>query len=277
MLEERPIAEELLAAGIENGRQEARWMVEASRGSGERIRGWLRRRKAGEPLQYILGDVEFYGLRLVVGPGVLIPRPETEQLVELVLRATAAKPLRVCDLCTGSGAIALALAKERPDWSIAAVDISPDALEYARRNLDMHGLSNVTLLQGDLMDVFQEEERFDVIVSNPPYVSEGEYAELDATVRDWEPRLALEAGPDGLDILRRIAREGAAHLAGGGGVFCEIGETQGMAVAELFAAEGYSSCDIFRDYAGKERFLLAQALVDSIPSVHPLSHLFPLE
>lgn len=255
-MEECAIAKELLNAGIENARQEARWMMEASRGDADRLRGWLLRREAGEPLQYILGDVEFYGLRLLVGQGVLIPRPETEQLVELVLRETMAAPLRVCDLCTGSGAIALVFAKERPAWNVTGVELSPDAMDYARRNLALHGLRNVSLLEGDLFGGLPDGMRYDVLVSNPPYISEGEYAELDGSVREWEPRLALVAGEDGLDVLRRIAREGKEHLAEGGLVFCEIGETQGEGVRRLFADEGYD-CEILRDYAGKERFLRA--------------------
>lgn len=260
MLETLALGKELVSAGVENGVLEARWMSEACGGDAVRLREWVSRRISGEPLQYILGNVEFYGLTLNVGPGVLIPRPETEQLVELILERDLQGRESVCDLCTGSGAIALALGKERPNIKVVAVDLSSDALQYAHKNLRDTGVSNVRLLEGDLYAPLSPEEKFDVVVSNPPYVSDFEYVNLDREVKDWEPRMALEAGEDGLALLRRIAIESKNRLIDGGRVYCEIGEHQGAAVQQLFEDAGYIS-DILQDYAGRDRFLLAKYVV----------------
>jgi release factor glutamine methyltransferase len=263
----------LRAAGIPNGPQEARWLVAHVLGgrtgglthSGDRtleapaesvLQGLLRRRLGGEPLQYVLGSAEFYGLELAVGPGVLIPRPETERLVDFALEVWR-EDGAVCDLCTGSGAIALALAHERPARRmIYGTDLSPAALEYARRNASRHALP-VTFLLGDLFAPLPRNLRFQVITANPPYVSPAAYAVLPAEVKAYEPRAALWADEDGLAIIRRIARESPAHLVPGGVLLCEISNEQGTAARQACASAGFVPVELRQDYTGRDRIVLA--------------------
>ncbi|MBR0458830.1 MAG: peptide chain release factor N(5)-glutamine methyltransferase [Victivallales bacterium] len=251
---------QLLEAGIENGLQEARWIFSQSlrdardgASFASLFQSRVSERAKGRPLQYVLGTAEFYNVELEVGPGVLIPRPETERLVELVLEWYAGGD--ILDLCTGSGAIALALAKELPSTHVTAVDISAEALAYAKRNLARLELKNVTLLEGDLFAPVPQGKRFGLIVSNPPYVSEEEFASVDAVVREYEPRLALVAEEDGLAVLRRIATGGREFLNPGGCLFCEMGETQGERAASIFRESGLKKVEVLRDYAGRERFV----------------------
>ncbi len=255
---------QLLEAGIENGLQEARWIFaqslrEARDGASlaSLFRSRVSERANGHPLQYVLGTAEFYNVELEVGPGVLIPRPETERLVELVLERYAGGD--ILDLCTGSGAIALALAKALPSAQVTAVDISPEALAYARRNLTRLGLGNVSLLEGDLFAPLPHGARFGLIVSNPPYVSEEEFSTVDAVVREYEPRLSLVAGEGGLAVLRRIAEGAREFLTPGGRLFCEMGETQGERAEVLFREAGLVEVEVLRDYTGRERFVTGLA------------------
>ena len=257
----------LREAGIGNGLQEARWLMEqllekeGTEGHEDpeaAYRMLIERRLAGEPLQYIMGSVEFHCVDLVVGPGVLIPRPETEQLVELALSLYPGNGA-VCDLCTGSGAIALALARQLPDSGIVGIDISEDALRYALLNKERLGLQNASFLMGDLFEPLPNGSIFSMMTANPPYVSQGEYDSLEPVVRDHEPRLALLAGSDGLAVLRRIASGAAAHLRPGAPLVSEIGESQGRAAQELFRAMGYRDVSIRKDYSGRDRFLVAWA------------------
>ena len=248
-------ARRLREAGIDNAANEARWLFE---GAGEALFAErIERRIKGEPLQYILGTVPFHCIELHVGPGVLIPRPETEQLVEIAL-ALPRPPGPICDLCTGSGAIALAMAHALKDVRFTGIDLSVEALEWAERNRTALSLKNVSFLQGDLYDPLQEEDKFSMITANPPYVSPDEYSGLDSVVKDYEPRLALEAADNGLQVIRRIIEGASRHLLPGGVVIMEIGEKQGAAAKELFSKEGFKA-DIRRDYAGKERFAVAVA------------------
>lgn len=262
----------LVAAGIDNAEQESRWILAdlLAIGAGElildldrevpipvatRFQALIVRRSAGEPLQYVMGTVEFHGLTLHVGPGVLAARCETELLVDHALRLRLI-PGPLCDLCTGCGAVALALATELPDVRIYGVDISSQALAYARKNRELLKLEDVEFLLGDLFAGLPAEAGpFAVITANPPYVSEAEYATLDPSVKDHEPELALVSGPDGLDLLRRIASESPAWLLSGGALICEIGCDQGKTAADIFKAAGFTAVEILQDYAGRDRFV----------------------
>ena len=183
------------------------------------------------PAQYIIGHAEFFGMQLKVDERVLIPRPETEELVEIILAENPDGNLNVLDIGTGSGAIALALAKNRPDWTITASDISQDALDLAMENAKNQGLT----LSFIKSDCFSEiSSKYDIIVSNPPYISRVDEAEVGLNVLHSEPHLALFADEDGLAIYRRIAEESKEHLNDGGKIYLEIGYKQGQSVPALF-------------------------------------------
>lgn len=183
------------------------------------------------PAQYIIGQAEFYGMELKVDERVLIPRPETEELVELILTENPKPNLSVLDIGTGSGAIALAIAKNRPDWSVTASDISPDALNLASENASLQDLK----ISFKKSDCFEEiAENYDIIVSNPPYISWADESEVGLNVLHSEPHLALFAEEDGLAIYRKIAKESKHHLREGGKIYLEIGYKQGHSVPALF-------------------------------------------
>ena len=183
------------------------------------------------PAQYIIGHAEFFGMQLKVDERVLIPRPETEELVELILAENPKENLKVLDIGTGSGAIALALAKNRPDWTITASDISQDALDLAMENAKNQGLT----LSFIKSDCFSEiSSKYDIIVSNPPYISRVDEAEVGLNVFHSEPHVALFADEDGLAIYRRIAEESKDFLYDGGKIYLEIGYKQGQSVPVLF-------------------------------------------
>lgn len=212
----------------------------------------LSRRLAREPLAYILGWREFYGRPFSVRPGVLIPRQETELLVELALELMP-DGARVLDIGVGSGAIAITIALERPDGTVVATDISDAALEIARGNA--HALhANVSIVKGDLFPPLAELP-FDLIVSNPPYVAEGDA--IGADVRH-EPAEALFAGQDGLDVYRRLAVEGRKHLATGGALLLEVGAGQARQVREVFEAAGWTHKETRSDLGGQERVVWFQ-------------------
>jgi len=221
---------------------------------------WIERRVRGEPVSYIVGEKEFWSLRFEVGPGVLIPRPETECLVEEVLRLfrPPGDGLRILDIGTGCGAIAVALAGELPAARIVATDVSPEAISVARRNALAHGVADrMVLVQGDLLAAVSGD--LDVICSNPPYIPEDRYEELPRGIRDFEPREALIAGADGLDVCGRIIREGFNHLKNGGRIFLEIGEGQRAPVEALFReTDGYQEIRFREDYGGIDRVASAQ-------------------
>ena len=215
------------------------------------VRALFARRRAGEPISYITGSREFYGLALRVTPEVLIPRPETERLVELALeRLPLGEPLRVLELGTGSGAIAIALASERPRLEIVATDVSEAALALARRNARDHGAEIVFVLS-DWFDALGPEP-FDLIVSNPPYVAAGD-AHLERGDVRFEPRLALIGGEDGLACIRKIASRAQERLRPGGGLLIEHGYDQGDRCVELLRALGYAEVADFHDLAGWPR------------------------
>jgi release factor glutamine methyltransferase len=245
--------------------------------------GLLNRREKGEPLQYITGETEFYGLPFRVTPDVLIPRPETEHLVEKVLAVAAQlalaqpqilgapsfpRPLRkgreseiapaprILDLGTGSGAIAIALAHALPHAKIIATDISPSALAVAQENAARNNVS-VRFLQGDLIAPVSGE-LFDIIVSNPPYIPEADRPTLSVEVRDYEPALALFAGDDGLNTYRRLIPAAFAALAFGGYLALEIGFDQSDAVQMLLATSGFTRTELTCDLQGFPRVLFAE-------------------
>ena len=183
------------------------------------------------PAQYIIGHAEFFGMQLKVDERVLIPRPETEELVELILAENQEENLKVLDIGTGSGAIALALAKNRPDWTITASDISQAALDLARENAEIQNL-NIFLKKSDCFS--EISSKYDIIVSNPPYISRRDESEVGLNVLHSEPHLALFADEDGLAIYRRIAEEVKNYLGDGGKIYLEIGYKQGFSVPTLF-------------------------------------------
>ena len=183
------------------------------------------------PAQYIIGHAEFFGMQLKVDERVLIPRPETEELVELILTENPEKNLKVLDIGTGSGAIALALAKNRPDWSVAAADISQDALDLSLENANAQNL-NLSFIKSDCFS--EISSKYDIIVSNPPYISREEQEEVGLNVLHSEPHLALFADEDGLAIYRRIAEDSKDYLNDGGKIYLEIGYKQGQNVPALF-------------------------------------------
>ena len=220
----------------------------------------LERRFRGEPIQYITGEAEFYGLLFRVTHDVLIPRPETEHLVEkaLALAAGFEQP-RIVDVGTGSGAIAVALAHELPKARITAIDLSEPALAIARKNAERNGISaRIRFLSGDLL-VPVAGERFDFVVSNPPYVPGVDRATLTVEVRDYEPEMALFAGDDGLEVYRRLIPAAFAALIPGGFVLLEIGYGQSHAIIELLVASGFRQIEFVPDLQGIPRVACARA------------------
>jgi release factor glutamine methyltransferase len=271
------IAARLASAGIEDARAEA-WLLLAaatgrvraeliagavdtsSAGQEARLEALVRRRLAREPIAYILGEKEFWSLTFEVGPDVLIPRPETETVVEAVLAQLPDRdrPLRLLDLGVGSGCLLLALSSELPRATGLGIDESAAALALAQRNAGRLGLA----ARSDFRQGRWGEGligRFDVIVSNPPYVAAGEWAALQPEIREFEPRAALVAGPDGLAAYRALVPDCARLLAQDGLCALEIACGQGDAVAALLAAHGLSVVERRRDLAGIERCLVARA------------------
>jgi release factor glutamine methyltransferase len=209
------------------------------------------RRLAGEPLAYLLGSREFYGRPFVVSPAVLIPRPETEHLVEAALARRAGVAADVADLGCGSGAIAVTLALEAPQWRVTAVDVSSEALDVARDNARRLG-APVSFLQGSWFEPLPEGSRFDLIVSNPPYIAAGDHHLDEGDVR-FEPQLALSDGGDGLGCLRSIIRGAPARLMPAGWLLLEHGYDQGDAVRRLLSEAGFVEVETLPDLAGLDR------------------------
>lgn len=219
------------------------------------LRELVRRRRAREPIAYLRGEREFYGRTFRVDPRVLIPRPDTEALVEVALARTARVSLsmRQLDLCTGSGCVAITMARQRPTSDVLASDLSADALVVARHNAYRLGAYNVAFIESDLFADVPAGARFDVITANPPYIASGDLDGLMPDVRDFEPRAALDGGPDGLDLVRRIVRGAPAFLDDDGVLAMEIGAGEAPATRALFDAAGYRDVAVDRDYAKIER------------------------
>lgn len=221
-----------------------------------KLREMVKRRVAGEPIQYITGEAEFCGLKFAVDRRVLIPRPETELLVEAVL---ARKPRVIVDVGTGSGCIAVTLAKRLPGAEIHALDVSREALEVAKSNAHQHEVEkSISFFQSDMLESLPDSFRADAVVSNPPYVASGELAKLPKEVRDFEPVLALAAGEDGLEIIRRLVKDAKRFLSPSGFVALEMGAGQRAAVEKLFVNEGYAVEQVVRDLQGHERVIVAR-------------------
>jgi release factor glutamine methyltransferase len=216
----------------------------------------IAKRASGEPIAYIVGFKEFWSLRLAVSRAVLVPRPETEILVERALKLSTTAAARALDLGTGAGGIALALAHERPNWQVTATDVSEAALAMARVNALALYLPQVEFLHGSWFDPLPGRA-FDLILSNPPYIAQDDPALKERALR-YEPRSALTPGDDGLEDLRRIIRASPAHLVRGGWLLLEHGATQGGAVARELVVRGFRHVRSQRDLAGHERMTEAQ-------------------
>lgn len=243
------------AAGVDRAWLMAHGDAELTAEQAARFAEWVERRARHEPVQYIVGEQEFYGLAMKVTPAVLIPRPETEHVVEAAIaRLGQDAPVRICDVGTGSGAIAIALAKELPRAELTAVDLSEAALDVARENAERHGVGDrVRLLKSDLLSAVRGE-RFDAVVSNPPYVAEGE--ELEAQVGEWEPEGALFAGATGLEVYGRLIPEAREALVPRGLLVMEMGQGQREALAGLLAE--WDEVGFAEDLQGIARVALAR-------------------
>ena len=270
-------AEYLKNKGVETGRLDAEWLLAAALGvdrlqlylkydrplsseEREAFKPLLRRRAGREPLQYIIGRTGFRELELKTDPRVLIPRPETEVLVQEVLDWALAGAESVWDMGTGAGAVALSLAAEGTWTRVVATDVSPEALSVAADNAERYDLGgHVEFREGSLFEPLEEGERFDVIVSNPPYIAEGEKGELQPEVRDWEPPEALFAGVDGLDVIRELVAGAPKHLLSGGllALECGLGQAEGIA-ADVQATGAFGAVRIRADLTGRPRFVTAE-------------------
>jgi len=222
----------------------------------EMMRGFVKRKLKGEPLEYILGSVKFYGCTLQITPAVLIPRVETEILLEKVCaRLKLREPHLgkvVWDVCCGAGALGIGLKKALPDYSVTLSDLSGEALELARTNAVLNQVE-IRCVQGDLLTPF-EGQKADVFLCNPPYVSLQEYQDLDASVKNYEPKAALVGGADGLFFYKRLSEELPLSLNSRALVFLEIGASQGEAVRSLFSAPCWRRGSVEKDWAGHDRF-----------------------
>ena len=228
-----------------------------------RLAELVERRRRREPVAYILGRRSFYDLDLAVTRDVLIPRPETETLVEEALRWLDSRPgARVLDVGTGSGAIAIALARHAPRASVTATDLSVAALTVARSNAHRNGVNGITWYHGSVYEAVREE-RFDLVVSNPPYISPQEYERLEPNVREYEPVSALRADENGLAILRRLCEGARTVLRPNGALGVEIGATQGAAVRRLMQDNGFDEVRVVPDLAGHDRIVWGQVWTDS--------------
>ncbi len=219
-----------------------------------RAEEYLTRRLANEPYQYICGWTQFRNLTLTVAPGCLIPRPETELMIDMAKKLLPLGGL-VCELGTGSGAIALSLAQERCDCRVYATEISPAAYAIAEKNLAAARLDNVNLFSGDLFAPLPEEIKFDLLLANLPYIPESERDKLPPNVRDYEPGLALFAAHDGLAVMERALTEAPSRLKPGASVIFEMGSEQGVALCRFAENLGcYADCTVLRDQYGENRF-----------------------
>ncbi|HRE81609.1 MAG TPA: peptide chain release factor N(5)-glutamine methyltransferase [Opitutaceae bacterium] len=268
----------LAAKGVENARFNAEWLIGHALGLKrmqlyvqferellelelEKIRPLLRRRAAHEPLQYILGETLFAGLTLKCDRRALIPRPETEYLIELILKRVEDQPPRsILDLGTGTGAIALALAKALPEAVITAGDFSPDALALARENASATGLSErIHFLETNWFSALPAGSRFDLIVSNPPYLTPAEVQEASAEVREFEPHSALVGGEQGLDDLSQLIAQSQAYLNPGGWLALETGIAQHGGLQKQAERAGWSRFESVRDLTDRDRYVFARA------------------
>ncbi|HEX2579509.1 MAG TPA: peptide chain release factor N(5)-glutamine methyltransferase [Rhabdochlamydiaceae bacterium] len=216
------------------------------------LREAVKRRAEGEPWQYIAGEVEFFSCRIKVNKDVLIPRQETEILVDRIVKELPASPVEIWDVCTGSGCIGIALKKKRVDCKVILSDISKEALSVAKENAEKNGVE-VEFLQGDLLQPFQGKA--DIIVCNPPYISEKEYANLDREVRQWEPKTALVGG---IQFYERLSHDLPRYLNPNGKVYFEMGTGMGQQIKNLFLVAPWKTVQIIQDWSSHDRFLLLE-------------------
>lgn len=219
-------------------------------------RSLIVRRRRAEPVAYILGQREFYGHSFRVTPAVLVPRPDTETLVNVALERTQLRSEfgRALDLCTGSGCVAISFAKARPTWHVTGADISPEALEIARFNaLNLGAVWGVHFVQSDLFENLDPAQNYDLITANPPYISDADMEELSRDILDHEPGLALRGGPDGLTLMRQLVKTAVKRLTPGGVLAVELGAGQAPRVAQGLTAYGLLGVSIEKDYGGIER------------------------
>jgi len=279
------VCEALLRVGVGEARRESELMVShlvgvmvgglftmraepVSEEQFAQLRGWVERRGHREPLYYILGECEFWSLPFKVAPAVLIPRPETELLVEdalAFLKAGEAESPIVLDLCTGSGCVAVSIAKDFPTARVYGSDISESAVVLARENAAFNDQERVEFFTGDLFEAVADlslKGRFDLIVSNPPYIPEGDIGGLQKEVAGHEPRAALDGGTDGLVIVSRIVRDAPLFLKPGGRLILEVGFDQGRVVAGILGGSGFfTAVKVRKDYSGIERIVSAKKIL----------------
>jgi len=254
------VAEELLAHALDCRPLEIYLLDKPfSEDDNRQLETMAARIEAGEPLQYVIGHTDFWGLQIKCDPRALIPRPETELLVEEVLTSNIWKnsPATIVEVGTGSGCIVLTLAKQRPDANFKAVDLSPAALELARENAAANGLQNrVFWMENDLLERFAPASA-DAIVANLPYIATADWEQLSASGRDHEPQSALDAGSTGMELIQDLATQARYVLVPGGMLFLEFGFDQGQAVGNLLKKLGYRGIQIKRDLAGHDRIAVA--------------------
>lgn len=270
-------SERLAGAGIEVPGIEAEGLLSAALGDvprhmlyqeereitaeeAELLEEYISRRLEGEPLQYITGEAAFRLLTLKIDRRALIPRPETEGLVGVVLRLMGSnRQALVLDAGTGSGAIALSLAMECPQWGILAADISPAALELARENADRYDVGQIQWLEADItrLDFWRHLPPLDLVASNPPYVTDAEWRDLPREIHDYEPKGALVAGPRGLDVISALLDGASMRVKPGGLIVIEIGETQEEAVTEMARMRGLVDVRVAPDFSARPRYLIA--------------------
>ncbi len=244
------------------------------------LEGMVSRREKREPLQYIIGYCDFLGLKILVGRGILIPRPETELMAEYAIKTVGSQRsavsfqkkseirnpkseitnsrLQILDLCTGSGCLALALARAFPEALVSGVDISETAINYAVRNADVNRIKNVSFLKGHLFEPVSRSHKFDLIISNPPYIKKDDIKELQPEIKDWEPIDALDGGSDGLDYYREIIPSAGKFLHDNGILMLEMGAGYSGDISRMMEDAGYAEIEIRRDYAGIERIIQAK-------------------
>ncbi|MDR2859303.1 MAG: peptide chain release factor N(5)-glutamine methyltransferase [Mediterranea sp.] len=237
--------------------------IDLPEGEWKKLENIVQRLQNHEPIQYILGNTDFFGMTFHVAPGVLIPRPETEELTELIIKENQGSP-QVLDIGTGSGCVAISLAKHIPQATVFAWDISEEALTIARENNKKLG-TNVVFHCKDVLSIVSCEEKYDVIVSNPPYVTEAEKAGMEARVTDWEPAVALFVpNNDPLRFYRHIAQLGRELLSAGGKLYFEINRAYGNETAGILKEAGYSNVRVIKDMFGNERMVTAQKIDTTI-------------
>jgi len=235
---------------------------ELTEGELDALRGWVQRRGEHEPLQQITGTTSFCGLEIRVNRDVLVPRPETETLAERGWKHLSARPSAsptALDFGTGSGCLAIALAFHCPAARLTAIDVSPAALDVARANAGRHGLAaRIEFRLGDGFAALPQDARFDLMVANPPYIRSAEIETLQPEVRDFDPRLALDGGADGLDFYRRLAAEATPFLSADGALMTEFGDGQEADLPVLFAAAGWREIAVETDLSGRPRIVIAR-------------------